>query len=129
MNQLKNSIRQYSGTLSCVWALVIWVLCATPGEYIPSAFWMELLSIDKLVHVGMFFMLLSLAGLFAHKTRNETVLLITFFVLALAYGVLLEWMQAHVFSHRSADVLDILANSLGCLLALFWRKKVLRWIG
>ncbi len=40
-------------------------------------------------------------------------------LLCVAYGGLLEIMQATVFSNRSGDWLDFIANSFGCLLG-FW---------
>jgi VanZ family protein len=45
-----------------------------------------------------------------------------------AYGGLLEVMQATVFSQRSGDWLDFIANSFGCLIGLwFFRKNKFRF--
>lgn len=40
-------------------------------------------------------------------------------LLCVAYGGLLEIMQATVFSNRSGDWFDFIANSFGCLMG-FW---------
>lgn len=39
------------------------------------------------------------------------------------YGGLLEVMQATVFSQRSGDWLDFIANSFGCLMGLWFFSK------
>lgn len=108
---------QYATAFFLSWFCIIFVLCATPGEYIPSNDWLELLSFDKLVHAGMFFFLYTLAALLIlkHKAANY------FFTLALLfcllYGLSLEIMQATVFRNRSADYKDMIANSAGCFAA------------
>lgn len=60
------------------------------------------------------------------KTKS----LYLFSILCIFYGGILEIFQAIVFSHRSADYLDFIANSFGCILALivyeFILKKKLR---
>ena len=44
----------------------------------------------------------------------------------ITYGGLLEIMQATIFSQRSGDWYDFIANSFGCLLSLMlFRKKKL----
>jgi hypothetical protein len=40
------------------------------------------------------------------------------------YGAALEWMQANLFSNRSSDWKDMVANSFGCLVALLLIKKI-----
>lgn len=108
------------------WTVVIFVLCCTPGKYVPSAHWLDLLSFDKLVHASIFFVLASLWFLYFIKIRSVTPSRIAFVLLGcVAYGGILEIMQATVFSQRSGDWLDFTANSIGCLAAfiLFKRKK------
>jgi VanZ family protein len=117
-------IYRNSVSLSILWALVIFVLCATPGQYIPSASWMELLSVDKLVHLTMFFILNALLLFAAFRLRHPQRAGIIYFIICVAYGALLELMQAKYFSNRSADVYDILANTSGCIIALMFRKKI-----
>jgi VanZ family protein len=100
------------------------VLCATPGNLIPSANWLELLSFDKLVHASMFFSLCSLLFLVVLKNNQNSNWLIIYFFASIFYGALLELMQAYCFVNRSADWLDIIANSFGCVLALVLFKRL-----
>ena len=106
------------------WASIIFVLCATPGQYIPSNHWLELLSFDKLVHAGMFFVLTALLFLVAIKYNQTNKLFFIYTIVSISYGALLELMQAYCFNNRSADWKDIIANSFGCLVALLFLKKM-----
>ena len=120
---MKRFLYNYALGLGLAWIGVIFVLCATPGEYIPSADWMELLSFDKFVHAGMFFILCSLWFLYAAKNGRGVAFFALIFVLGILYGASLEVMQATYFSNRSADWKDMVANGFGCLMAVvFWRK-------
>lgn len=118
------TIYQFSGTLSWLWFLIIFILCATPGQYIPSANWMELLSVDKFIHAGIFFILTALFLLTAIKQQQSAGMLIVWICLSIFYGAGLEWMQANIFSNRSADWQDVIANSFGSLMALLVLKKL-----
>lgn len=121
---MKGFVKTYAGTLLVTWVLIIFVLCATPGKYIPNVSWLELLSFDKFVHAGMFFVLCSLSFIYAIKKMQARTLVLLYVFGAIAYGALLEFMQARFFIDRSADWLDITANTFGCLLALSLFKKI-----
>ena len=114
--------------MAILWALLIFGLCSMPGRFIPSASWLELLSFDKWVHAGIFFILVifTSAGVLIHKQARYFIFI--FCLLAIIYGGLLEIMQAKVFSDRYADWQDFVANSFGCLSALLFNKKISRLI-
>jgi hypothetical protein len=69
-------IYRHAGILLALWILFIFLLCSTPGQYIPSAGWMEMLSLDKLVHAGIFFVLCVLFFLFAFKQQHPKLFLV-----------------------------------------------------
>lgn len=125
---VRRFIKNHSFTAAFLWALIIFGLCSTPGRFIPTTSWLELLSFDKLVHASMFFILctLCLAGVKAHGQPDY--MNVIFALLAIAYGGLLEILQAKVFSQRSGDWLDFIANSFGCLMAILFGRKIVRWI-
>ena len=125
---MKRFIYEYPGILSLTWAGIILFLCATPGRYIPSVSWLELLSFDKWVHAGIFFVLSVLLLIFSHKSGYGRSVTGLFVILSIAYGVLMELMQAMYFSERSADWLDVAANSFGSVLALFFMGKIRRLV-
>ncbi len=106
-----------------LWALSILVLCGIPGKDIPRISFLELLSFDKLVHAGIFFVLLLL-------TVRGFILQTTFYILnrhpkiialllCIIYGGLLEIMQGTLFEQRSASMFDFIADSVGATIGLF----------
>jgi hypothetical protein len=115
---------KYSLLFAILWTSIIFVLCCTPGRFVPTANWLELLSFDKFVHASIFFVLTCLWLTFCFKLDklSAPIILITL-GLCIAYGGLLEVMQATVFSQRSGDWLDFIANSFGCFMALWFFSK------
>jgi hypothetical protein len=111
-------------TLAFAWAIFIFILCATPGEYIPEAWWMQVLSIDKLVHAILFFVLYALLLLYLKRDSKPVYLKALWFLLCVFYGMALELMQARLFSNRSSDWYDVLANTAGVVIAFFFTGKL-----
>jgi glycopeptide antibiotics resistance protein len=113
-----------------LWALVILILCGIPGRDIPHISFLEMLSFDKFVHAGIFFVLilLTVRG-FLLQTRSEKLRhspKLIAFVICVLYGGSLEIMQGTLFEERSADIFDFIANSFGCLMGLLlydWIEK------
>ena len=102
-----------------VWTIVIFLLCSFPGDAIPSISWLELLSFDKWVHFGIFF-LLQLLWMRGFCIQNKFPLLKKYFtiialLICIPYGAALEMMQKFIFLSRSGDILDFIANSCGVL--------------
>lgn len=115
---------KYSLLAAVLWTLIIFILCCTPGQYIPTTNWLELLSFDKFVHASIFFVLTCLwliSLLKINKLSNLSIILIL--LSCVLYGGLLEIMQATVFSNRSGDWLDFIANSFGCLMGFWFFSK------
>ncbi len=101
-----------------VWALVILILCAIPGRDLPHSDWLEALSFDKWVHAGVFFVLeifFIRAFLFSRLENLQKNARIATVPISIAYGGALELLQEAVFSERSADILDFIANSFGVI--------------
>ncbi len=115
---------KYSLAAAILCTLIIFVLCCTPGQYIPTTNWLELLSFDKFVHASIFFTLAVLWLVYIYTSRKlSKSSMILIILLSVAYGGMLEVMQATVFSHRSGDWLDFIANSFGCLMGAWFFNK------
>ena len=115
---------KYSLLAAIVWTLIIFILCCTPGKYVPTAHWLELLSFDKFVHASIFFTLTFLWLLVGFKKNKLSLSFMIFIIIAcIGYGGLLEIMQAKVFSERSGDWLDFIANSFGSLIGVWFFSK------
>lgn len=106
--------------LVLLWAALIFVLCLTPGQAIPSWDWADLLNVDKLVHAALFavlFILLErgLRRIRAGEGRPANVVF-TAIATSVAYGGLVELMQQLPTLGRRGDVNDLIANSVGVIL-------------
>lgn len=110
-----------------LWALFIMVLCGIPGRDIPHISFLELLSFDKWVHAGIFFVLflLWMRGFMKMNLPLKGSLIFILFISCVAYGGLLELLQQLVFEERSADLYDFIANSFGVVVGLLTYKKIL----
>jgi len=103
-----------------------------PGKAIPKINLLELLSFDKFVHASMFFIeqillmraLISLQEKSFFKVNYKWISAL----FCIAYGGTLEIMQYYIFSERSGDVLDFIANSTGCITGLLVFKPLTRKI-
>jgi hypothetical protein len=115
---------KFSLVFAVSWTVIIFILCYTPGRFIPTTNWLELLSFDKFVHGSMFFVLTCSWLLFGFKSGKLYPALIFFILLGcISYGGLLEIMQAKLFSQRSGDWMDFIANSVGCFIGLLFFNK------
>lgn len=100
-----------------IWALVILILTLTPGKFMPKVEYWSIMSLDKYVHMSIFFIqvLLVLRGANALKiltTRNYFI----YAFIGTLYGVLIECIQQFI-PLRSFEVNDMLANMAGALIA------------
>ncbi|MBX7182872.1 MAG: VanZ family protein [Bacteroidia bacterium] len=81
---------------------------------------------DKLIHASIFWIL---AVLWINALKNQTnirlssIQVLAFSVLfSILYGGLMEIMQATVFSDRSCEWNDFIANSIGALFAGYYHQ-------
>ena len=115
---------KYSLLAAIVWTIIIFVLCCTPGRFIPTTSWLELISFDKFVHASIFFTLTCLWLIVWFQNGKLSIKIILYTIIGcVAYGGLLEIMQATVFSQRSGDWFDFIANTFGCLMGLWVFSK------
>lgn len=109
------------------WAALILVLCLTPGAALPAWQWADLLSVDKLVHAIIFGVLVVLLGQ-GFQVQDQGSVLVRLalplaVVLGVAYGGAMELMQQIPGLGRRGDWMDVIANTIGSILAFFG----LRW--
>lgn len=115
----------YSKLIAFLFTVFVLLLCSFPGQYIPTVSWLEILSFDKWVHLSIFFILTFLWLLAYRKFTNFKFII---FISCVTYGGLLELGQSTLFSHRSTDYLDFIANSVGCLFAYCFFNPLYLWL-
>lgn len=120
-----------------LWALLILILCGMPGKDIPHISFLELLSFDKFVHASIFFVLvlLMIRGfllqtnylMLRQRAKRSA------FAICVIYGAAMEIMQGTLFTDRSADIFDFIANSFGCFMGWIFYQRIernflIKWI-
>ena len=111
-----------------LWTLIILILCGMPGKDVPHISFLELLQFDKFVHAGIFFVLIVLS-IRGFLLQSKFLFLQNFpktfaFIYCVCYGGGLEIMQGTIFTDRTADIYDFIANSFGCTIGLIFYKGV-----
>lgn len=109
-----NIFLRYTPLLAILWALTIMVVSVIPGEDLPS---LSIWEPDKVMHAFVYGVLTVLLyyvfrkkGFILKKTVFQAILL------CILYGFVIELIQL-ILPTRKFDLLDALANSVGCLLA------------
>lgn len=119
---------------AALWSVIILILTGMPGNYIPhiNNFW-EWLSIDKLVHlfifgVLVFLILFGIKEQYFNSTRRYIYGIVSVIITSL-YGMITEILQIYVFTGRSGNRFDFYADATGALIGwlsfyLLYRKKI-----
>jgi hypothetical protein len=113
-----------------VWVIfefvLIFILLSMPGSDIRGTSWMSVILnlpyADKIVHMGLFGSL-ALSIFFHFEQYSNTSLQSTrvkalTLIVCILYGIGMEFYQKYFVPTRSCDVIDMLADAIGALLAL-----------
>lgn len=109
-----------------LWAVLATFVCGTNGQNIPQFSFTNLFGIDKLAHMLLFgteTFLIAIATKKHDASKSSFKIIFPAFFIGTVFGIIIEILQATVFTNRSFDYLDMLANSIGCALAclvLIW---------
>jgi VanZ family protein len=116
-----------------VWAIIILILLGLPGSDLPDTSFINIPQFDKIVHAGLFGILVFLlARGFCLQYQFEY--LRKYFVLlsllmSILYGGLTEILQSTVFVERTTDVFDFISDAVGSVFGIFffqyYKKKFL----
>jgi len=104
------------------WALFILIFCNMPmGPVTKSPLFFA--GFDKLVHCGLFFLFTIFTGsgfIRQYGNRHFTLIAaIKVLGLAILYGGLIELLQTYVFTWRTGDWNDLLADTIGAGMGVF----------
>jgi VanZ family protein len=93
------------------------ILCLASFNNLPSV---RVQHFDKIVHAAFHFGITALWFLYWKSKKNEQLRksLLRAFLFSLIYGSLIEIMQGVFTATRSGDVLDLLGNITGALIAV-----------
>lgn len=113
--------RPYYSIAAIVLFIVVAVASLTPGNELPKV---QFHFADKIVHFLMYFILSVVwAKAFDFSHIKWKKIKLNSFVLVFFYGIFIEIAQEFCTNSRFFDIFDILANSMGILLAVMLRNK------
>jgi len=100
------------------WTGVILFFCLENAKNIPQ---INIPYIDKVIHAIFHLVFTTLWFLYFKKklsSSNNVKPLLWSFVFSLLFGISIELMQQYITLTRSADIIDVLANTVGAILAV-----------
>lgn len=105
------------------WTLLVFYLCLMKTSNVPK---FSFQNIDKLAHFAFHFGFVILWILYLQLSmKSKTIRLIWVVFVSILFGILIEVLQELCTTTRSADVFDMLANSLGAIVAYIFYKNYL----
>lgn len=106
---------------SIIWAIFILVLCSIPGNQMNKVKFIDIPHLDKFVHFIFYFVFTLLLisennkqRLFRKVTVDAILIAAT---ISLSYGAFIEIIQKVLIINRGADIWDMVANTIGFLVA------------
>ncbi|MDC7224906.1 MAG: VanZ family protein [Spirochaetales bacterium] len=111
------AVKPIRHAITAFWVLTITALSAVPGYTFEDPIY-NYFGIDKIGHMGLYFLLTRSFLKSTGKEKADWSSLILALSLALGWGGLMELMQSLEIIGRSSDWRDMLANLAGALLAL-----------
>jgi len=110
-----------------LWLLLVTSLLCTPGAKLPKITWGDKIWFDKWVHIFLFMILVILwSKAYSHKKNIQNDSRKIFFqimILGIFYGVAMEIVQKYFIPFRSFDLMDIIADGIGCVAGYFFAIK------
>ncbi|MBN2484440.1 MAG: VanZ family protein [Bacteroidales bacterium] len=116
-----------------IWGIAMFYLLFSPSKALPKTGFFNIPHFDKLMHFGMFAILVFLMWLESGKAQNDKNRLRVYFsISAIFFAALSEIVQHNFIAGRSGNVLDFLADLAGFLTGFifyvfFWHKLIARY--
>jgi len=116
-----------------IWSLIILILLGLPGDDLPDISFFNIPYFDKIVHFFLFLVFVFFLAYGFAKQNRFNILHQKFLLLSLLtgviYGGLTEILQEVVFTGRTSDFFDFIADVAGCVTGLlfffFLKGKIL----
>lgn len=117
-----------------IWAVLIFIGSALSGDTLNGVKLINIPGFDKLIHFTwyLFLFLFIAAGTYKQQGKLSVLFAVIILILCIGYGGMLELLQGSVFTKRSEDLYDFIANGSGAIVASiifsflyqkrFWKK-------
>ena len=115
-------------SIAIVYLMIISALFCLPGSAFPKNNWLSKIGFDKWVHIGFFAVLIILWNWAANSTKRSYTILIM--ASAIAYGLLVEYVQHNFIPNRGFDIGDWIADIAGSCVGMgLWAAYLRNWWG
>jgi VanZ family protein len=109
---------------------IVALLSLLPSKEMQTIAWFNIPNFDKMVHLGMYFIL---AMLFVYSLENsqhhiDLRIAVIVFLMGILYGGLLEILQYLMHAGRSADWIDFSADCIGSLAGIIFYFPAKRYV-
>ena len=102
--------------LAIGWLFLMCILFVIPGSALPEQSWFIDIQLDKWIHIGLFSVLIFLWCSSFQLGLPGTAWIII--ILAITYGLLVEFVQKTWIPNRSFDLYDVIADGIGSIIGL-----------
>lgn len=106
------------------WMILCTILLVLPGSTFPKEDWLSKIWFDKWVHIGLFSIMVVLWCRGLQKASKKQYFFIP--AAALAYGIIMEFIQQHFVVNRSFDPGDIVADAIGCIIGYWFSFRYIK---
>jgi VanZ family protein len=113
--------------LAIAWTLFMLFLCLEDSNDLPK---IKIQNLDKIVHAGFHFVFVVIWFLYIRISKaliDNKVAIKNAFWFSVLFGISIEFLQYFFTTTRKADVLDVLSNCIGAIIAVFviqlWNNK------
>jgi VanZ family protein len=96
--------------IAFLWLIIVTILLTLPGSAFPKENWFDKIWLDKWIHIFLF---AGLVFLWARAVGKNYPMIA---ILALLYGIGMEFVQLYFVRNRSFDKGDIAGDGIGALL-------------
>jgi len=106
--------------MAVLWLVIVTTLLCIPGTELPKFKWDNKIWLDKWIHVFLFIVLVILwCKAYSHKKSiqsNNHKIFFQIMLLGFLYGILMELVQKYFIPYRSFDLIDLIADGVGCFI-------------
>jgi VanZ family protein len=110
--------------LAIAWTFFMLFLCLEDSNDLPK---IKIPNLDKLVHAGFHFIFVVIWFLYIRISIQNKAAIKRAFWFSVFLGISIEFLQYYFTTTRKADILDVLSNCIGAILAVivirFWNNQ------
>lgn len=125
LKRIKKLLEHNILALAIIATLIVAVLSLTAIPKINLG--LEIKSGDKFLHILAYFTLSTVWLLALRKKLNNKYSRLLLIFSLVIYGIVLEVLQGGITTYRTGDFFDVIANTIGILLAVLVIKKFISW--